>query len=502
MGGWCSCDSIPNDEIPEGVKTASWKTAGMLALLTAGAILISGYHPFVEDAEIYLPGVEKILKPSLFPFGTEFFASHSHLTFFPELIAYSGRASHLPLDYVLLFWHVVSVFLLLFAGWELMSRCFTDARARWAGVAFLAVLLTIPVAGTALFVMDQYVNPRNLTAFAGLYAIVRMLDKKFLQAFLWIALAALIHPLMPVFTTAFILLLLCIQYYDRSHVSLAALLPLGTLFQPPSKAYHVVALTHPYHYVLNWQWYEWLGIVGPLLILWWFSRLARGRQMRNVDWICRTLILYQLICLTGAVILAIPERFETLARAQPMRSLYLLYMLLILFAGGFLAEYALKNRLWRWVVLFVPLCAGMFIAQRETFPDTPHIEWPGRTPANLWAQAFVWIRDNTPVEAYFALDPGHMELSGEDQHGFRAMAERSMLPDRVKDAGAVTMFPPLAEEWLEEAQAQSDWKQFQLEDFRRLQSRYGINWIVLQQPGVNGLQCPYRNPAVLVCRLN
>jgi hypothetical protein len=28
-------------------------------------VLVSGYHPYAEDAEIYLPGVEKILHPEL-----------------------------------------------------------------------------------------------------------------------------------------------------------------------------------------------------------------------------------------------------------------------------------------------------------------------------------------------------------------------------------------------------------------------------------------------------
>jgi hypothetical protein len=44
------------------------------------------------------------------------------------------------------------------------------------------------------------------------------------------------------------------------------------------------------------------------------------------------------------------------------------------------------------------------------------------------------------VDAYFALDPEHMRLPGEDQHGFRAIAEHSMLADRVKDSGLSPCF--------------------------------------------------------------
>ena len=54
-------------------------------------------------------------------------------------------------------------------------------------------------------------------------------------------------------------------------------------------------------------------------------------------------------------------------------------------------------------------------------------------------QAFFWVRNNTPVDTVFALDPAHMKIPGEDSNGFRAISQRSMLADSVKDSGAVTM---------------------------------------------------------------
>jgi hypothetical protein len=105
------------------------------------------------------------------------------------------------------------------------------------------------------------------------------------------------------------------------------------------------------------------------------------------------------------------------------------------------------------------------------------------------------------VNAYFALDPNYMRLPGEDQHGFRAIAERSRLADRVKDSGAVTMFPALAPSWLEQVNTEQGWENFGAGDFERLQRKYGLDWIVLQHPGVVGMECPYRNPTVLVCRI-
>ncbi|HEV7218089.1 MAG TPA: hypothetical protein VGN39_04380, partial [Terriglobales bacterium] len=142
-----------------------------ILLLSVGAFLIHGYHPGVEDAEIYLPGVEKMLHPELFPFNSEFFASHAHLTLFPNLVAASVRITHLPLDVILLAFEFGSIFLLLVACWKLSGECFDTLSARWCGVSLVAALLTLPVAGTALYILDQYTNPRNLAAFAAVFAV-------------------------------------------------------------------------------------------------------------------------------------------------------------------------------------------------------------------------------------------------------------------------------------------------------------------------------------------
>jgi hypothetical protein len=128
------------------------------------------------------------------------------------------------------------------------------------------------------------------------------------------------------------------------------------------------------------------------------------------------------------------------------------------------------------------------------------VEWPGRQPKNPWAQAFVWVRQNTPIDAVFAMDPNYLHIEGEDEIGFRCLAQRSRLADAVKDNGVVSMFPGLAEHWWSEVQDQSPWSSLGVEGFARLKKNYGVSWLILQQPGVAGLDCPYENSAVRVCR--
>jgi hypothetical protein len=470
-------------------------------VLTAGAILVHGYHPYVEDAEIYVPGIKKLLNPALYPCNSAFFTSHAHLTLFPNLIASSIRITRLPFEWALFSWHFLSIFLLLLACWYLGRMCFRDPLAKWGGVALIASLLTIPVAGTALYIMDQYLTPRSFSTPAALFVVINVLEKKLWRAALWAIFIASIHPLMAVFAVSYAILLWVLDRPPQPlNATAAMLMPFG-LFPRVTDAYRTAIDRHSYFFILRWEWYEWVGIVGPLALLYFFQRIARRQKLPYLALLCRSLIVFEFFYFFVALVITIPPQFGNLAELQPMRSLHLLYVLLFVFAGGLLAQFVLKNKIWRWILLFVPLCAGMFYAQRQTFPMTSHIEWPGAVSTNEWVQAFIWARDNTPVNAYFALNPDYMRLPGEDQHGFRAIAERSRIADRTKDSGAVTMFPALAETWLQQVNAQDGWSLFSEQDFHRLKSSYGVDWVILEHPENEDLSCPYHNEGVSICRI-
>ena len=481
-----------------------------LAVLTAGAVMVHGYHPYAEDAEIYLPGVEHLLNPRLFPTGREFFESHAGMTLFPNLVAAFLRITHLPLETGLFLLHVLSIFLLLFGCWRLSGVLFPSTRARWSGVCLIAALLTLPVSGTALYIMDQYLNPRNLAAFAGVFAVTSTLTRRYIWALFWIACAVSVHPLMWVFPFSFCALWIVTEKFDIrlgrrvaraaavASVSAGAWIPFAV---EGTAEYHEAAKLHAGHYIQNWQWYEWLGLLAPLFLLWCFERIARNRQWDLLARSCRVFMIYGVIYLAVALLLDLPARFERLARVQPLRSLHLEYVFLFLCMGAMLGEYVLKDRIVRWLVLFVPLCFGMLLAQRQLFPGSAHVEWPEKQSRNPWAQAFVWVRGNTPVDAIFALDPEFMSLPGEDEIGFRCLAQRSRLADAVKDNGVVSMFPSLSEEWWGQVQAQNGWRSFSSDDFNRLRQTLGVSWVVLQRPEIPGVDCPYRNSDIAVCQI-
>lgn len=482
-----------------------------LFLLACVAILIQGYHLGVNDSEIFLPAIKQVADPQLYPFGSEFFLTHARLSLFAPIIGHSARWLHLSTDLAIFLWHIGSVFLILIAAWQLACLCFQSARARWSSVVLLAALLPIPVAGTALAISDNYLTPRSLSTPLAMLAIASLLRGRRSTAAVWLLLTALIHPQMAIY--AFVLLIFLsnpLQRLRKPHaepkqalVTRALLLaPISSSFalQPAQGVYRQVLYTRTFFFASLWTWYEWLGVFAPLAILFLFTRLHPRATLPAFHRLSRVLVPFGMAATLIFIALSSSPRFENLVKLQPMRCFHLIYIVMFLFIGGLLGEYLLKNRFWRWAALFLPLAAGMFLLDQSAYPHSRHIEWPLAAPRNPWSEAFLWIRTNTPKDAVFAINPNYMAIDTEDQHGFRALAERSMLADNIKDSGAVTMFPSLVNDWQQQQQAQRGFTHFTLADYQRLASQYPVTWAVIENP-IPGLDCPYRNDEVAVCRI-
>lgn len=479
-----------------------------LLLLTFLAVLVHGYHLGVDDAEIYVPAIKRAADPALYPFASEFFMSHGHMSFFPDLLGNFARFTRLPLDMDIFLWHVAGIFLLLLAAWRLLSACFESDTARWSGVALLAALLSVPVAGTALAIMDPYVTARSLSTPAIVFAIACYISGKPRQALLWLLAAALIHPQMSVYGAAFLGCLAICKTGSRLALG-RQLAPAGMLsafpflleFKPAQGAAREALFSRPYFFVSNWAWYEWIGIFAPLALLWWLSR-ANPRGVTPVfRSLARALVPFGLLFTVAGLAVGLPARMENFARLQPMRAFHIVYVVFFLLIGGLIGEYALKTSVWRWLALFVPLAGSMWLLQESSFPSSSHVEWPGLRSGNDYVSAFLWIRNNTPKDAVFAMDPKYMLQPGDDQHGFRAIAERSALAESIKDEGAASLFPQLADQWKKQVDAQSGWQNFRRTDFEKLAKRYPVTWILTAQPGPAGLVCPYESAKLAVCHL-
>lgn len=482
-----------------------------LIVLTALAILIEGYHLGVDDAEIYIAAVKRIVNPHLFPFGDIYFLTHAKLSLFAPVVGYSARLLHMPVDLDIFLWHILTIFFFLLAGWRIAALCFSSRNARLSAITLLACVLAVPATGTALVLMDPYVTARSLSTPATMMAIGYFLEKRMLPTALWMLITTLVHPQMAVYGFGF----LFFSFLSDKFIFTKALpvettfaagwlqsrIPKGFLLHPAEGDYRETLYMRTFFFVSQWHWYEWIGVFAPLAILFGLSQRSWRSTLPAFRRICRTLVPFGLCATVIAILLSSSPLFENFVRLQPMRCFHLLYIFFFLLIGGLIGEYALQQKTWRWAVLFLPLALGMFSLEKAMYPASRHIEWPGRPETNPWAASFYWIRSNTPQDAGFAMDPKYMNLPGEDQHGFRAIAERSRLADYYKDSGVASLFPAVATDWKQQQIAMQGWNNFTVDDFKRLARKYPIQWVVLQNRVPPGLECPYQSQGIAVCKI-
>jgi hypothetical protein len=329
--------------------------------------------------------------------------------------------------------------------------------------------------------------------------------------------AALVHPLMAGYALACVLAMGAAALPSRRTTRALASIGLfvagvGTAMAvqsmslPENVAYLNVAMTRRYWFLSQWQWYEWIGIAAPLLIVGWLATARRHEGNGTQVVLARMAVIAGGIAAVVAVLFArVGLTTHLVARLQPLRVFQLVYVVMILAIGAKLAERVLQRRAVRWVVVFGMLATVMVAAERQTFPGSAHVELPAElrwhTQRNAWVQAFLWIRQNTPKDALLALDADYITKPGEDAQCFRAIAERSALPDYSKDGGEASITPELTGAWMEGEAAQSGLSD--ATDARRVAALkpLGVDWVVLERNAATAFVCDYANETVKVCRL-
>jgi hypothetical protein len=493
-------------------------------MLTVLALAVHGYHPYAEDGGLYMAEIKRLLDPSLYPHETAFVMRHLRVSLFAPLVVALVQISQASLGMTLLLLHLASFWVTLFAAYLLAARCFAGREARVGAVALLATWITLPIAGTSLMLMDPYVTARSISTPCVLLALVGMLEflqpsdsRRERQNWFGLCCAALLvaasmHPLMAAYGFGCVLVLGCVLSPVRwirvggtvglCVTALCVAATMQALAAPESVAYLRVATTRSYWFLADWHWYEQFGLAAPLMIL---AIVGFGTRRRD-DTSRVALARMAVVCGVVAVMVAILFARQGLAthmvaRLQPLRIFQIVYVVMILIIGAALAEWVLQRRLLRWAIAFTLLAVIMLFAQRQTFPNSAHIEMPWRTPQNQWEQAFVWISRNTPKDALFALDAHYITSPGEDAQSFRAIAERSALPDYSKDGGKASITPELTSEWMigEDAQIRLS----AISDLQRVAKLkpLGVTWVVLEQGAKTNFVCDYTNRIVKVCRL-
>ena len=466
-----------------------------------------GYHPATEDDGVYLPAIKSDLNPALYPHDSQFFRLQLQATLFDNCIAGFVHFTHIPLALTELLFQFGSILLMLAACWSIARTLFDDERAQWAGVALVATMLTLPVSGAAIFLADQHLHPRIMASALVLHAVSRILRDKLWQAVPLLLVSFVLHPIMALFGTSFCFFLVMalldpVHAWFRSLVgSLASAVPLGWIFESPTDSWRRALETREYDFLYRWTWYEWLGAIAPLVLFWLLWRSALKRAESTLSRFALAVFAYGLVHQIASMVIIGSPALVRIIPMQPMRFLHLVYLFMVLIGGCLLGKYVLKASALRWATLLLLASFGMFASQRALFASTPHFEFSPKHSTNDWVQCFEWVRENTPVDAYFALDPRYLALPGEDFHSFRALAERSQLADMIKDPAVVTQVPELGPDWERQADATAGWQHFKLPDFQQLHRDFGVDWVIVNYPQPAGLDCRWHNASLSVCQI-
>jgi hypothetical protein len=510
-------------------RRSTW--SALLILLSLATLLLNGYHPLAEDGGLYVAGVQYTLNPSLFPHYTKFVTEHLRFSIFAPVLATLVRFTHLSLAWILLLTNLFSLWLTFYAAHRILRRTLANETAQLAGICLLGIFWALPIAGTSLLLMDPYVTARSLSTPLSLLAVSFALDDRsnfrpLLASALCLLFAAAFHPLMAAYAFAFVLVLrvtrLRQRYLAYAILTLAALaLAIALQLLAPNESPAILAAEQSryYWFLSQWQWFELLGLAGPLAVL--ATLLLRYRRRPNAfnqaaATLCRASIALGSIA-TLVVLLFAHEssRSQLVARMQPLRVFLVIYAIMTLLLGATLTELALELRhrlqpsALRTTLTCAPaailltLAATMFYVQRQTFPASIHLEFPWRAERNPnpWVQAFLWSRDHTPPDALFALDTKYVNEDGEDAQTFRPIALRSALPDFSKDGGEAAITPALATQWQQGATAQINLST-ETDAARDARLRpLGVTWMVLHAAAPTAHPCPYNNGAIKVCSL-
>ncbi len=477
-----------------------------LTLLTPFVFLVHGYHPFADDAGIYVAGIRKMMNPALFTVDCSFVVAHTRLSIFSHLFAGGLRLFHIPLELGLIAGYLLSIFAFLLGCFQLSQRVFHDVQLQWGATLFASTLFTLPVAATALWIMDPYVTARSFSTPFSLFALAACMDRNWKRTTLWFLLTAIMHPLMAAYLGAFLLAYVLVSE-DRWRWLVASALAsfagcaavyFVTRHADLPDGYRDAVLTRTYFFLSCWHWYEAAGLIAPLLLMLIAALRTQNRLIRNLCISC--IATGSTACFVAACFVHTSGSFF-LARIQPLRTFLLIYIVGMVLIGGLLAQHLRGKRAAIGAALLILLSSLMLLIQKQVYTTSAHVEWPFTAPRNPWQQAFLWIRHNTPQDAVFALDSNYTKLGSEDTQGFRATASRSALVDELKDGGVVAIFPQLAPRWKSQRDLEIGLDRISdQERIARLRPA-GVTWLLLSANATTQLDCPYRNSAVAVCKL-
>ena len=376
----------------------------------------------------------------------------------------------------------------LWAAHRIAQRLFPEPRAQWAGVALLAAMFTLPVAGTALNIADQHLHPRNLaTALILLRGRSHPRPQKPGRQSCSLIAALLMHPIMAAFGISFCFFLALLKELGvirlrgsrastRQRVLASSRLPFrsagsSSLPRPPGAA---PSNTRTYYFLYQWTWYEWLGAIGPLVL----SGCCGATPLQRGESACwrasrsalSSIGVFQQAVRHGPA--RSRRRSSGITPLQPMRYLHLVYVFLVLIAGCLLGATFWRRAVGAGSCFLSRSMAACLLSQRLLFPPPNTSNCPGAASRKSMAPGVCLDPPEharrTPTSRSI---PITWRRPGRTTTAFALWPNAASLPTPSKTRPSSPRFPNLAPAGPNRSMPRQVGVNFQLADFERLKGR-------------------------------
>jgi hypothetical protein len=467
----------------------------------------AGYRYGASDQAFYVPAVLEQLNPSLYPEDTPLIESQARLTVLDETVAGMAQASSASLPILFAALYLLALAILALAAASVGSFFY---RTRWAAAALLAALtLRHAITRSGTNTLEGYFHPRQLAFALGIVAVAAVLRGRIAASIVVLGIGALMHPT----TTLWFGIWLGVAVFAserrwRPFISTAAALACGiglwSLYAGPLSGRLVqmdptwleTLRAKDYLFPLDWPAHAWLiNLAYPPLILWiYFRRRAAGvMSPRETALVigCLSLVLVFAVALVFHLL-----RLAIAVQLQPARAFWMLDFLATVYVVWALCEWPGATPRRAAVAAVAILAASIarsayFVALRLPERAVAQIALPD----NDWGRAMRWARASEPNSQWLA-DPLHAARYGTS---LRLAGERDVFVEELKDTAIGMYDRSIALRTRDRLRALGDFRTLSPDRALALASRYGLEYLVTEQP--MNLPLAFRSGAVRVYRL-
>lgn len=413
--------------------------AGAAALFVVLATANSGGYRFgVSDQAYYVPAIQHLLDPTLFPRDSALLDAQSSLMTSDQLMAGVVQATTGSLPGVAAGFYLISL-LVLIAAAVYFAR---SLQFSWWAVAAFGLLLTMRhrIAKTGANSLEGYMHPRQMAFGLGVLALASIVRNRFGVAVLCVAMAGVLHPTTALWFGLAVIAGAAVRHPEwRWQIGTIGVLgglaavwavsvgPLAGRLVTMDALWLQVLDTKDYLFPTEWPLDAWLLNLAYPVVIWW---TWRARERRGLAVQGESALVAATVALTAVFAISIPLTALDLALAVQLQITRVFWVL------DFLTLASVAWWITRTPRLAIVAVALLAIAAAARGYYLLEVWQPERQlvtvdlPKTPWVDAMTWLRSQ-PADWHVLADPDHAWKYGVS---VRIAAGRDTVLEGVKDS--------------------------------------------------------------------